>query len=67
MPLAGRRRKLVLTAHVASSVALLGTTAALAVMAGHAAASGDAGEAHAVYGSCGSSRWPSASRCRSSR
>ena len=28
MPLAGRRRELVLTAHVASSVALLGTTAA---------------------------------------
>jgi hypothetical protein len=42
-------RKALLTTHIASAVALLGTTAGLAIMAGRAGAGDDAAEAHAVY------------------
>jgi hypothetical protein len=47
--LAGRARKAVLTVHIASAVALLGTTAGLSIMAIHTGASDDVRQAHAVY------------------
>jgi hypothetical protein len=42
-------RKTILTLHIASAVALLGTSAGLAVMAGRAGASDDVAGANAVY------------------
>jgi Na+-driven multidrug efflux pump len=42
-------RRTVLTIHISSAVALLGTTAGLAVMAGRAGGSDDFAGAHAVY------------------
>ena len=47
--LAGRTRKAVLTTHIASAVALLGTTAGLAIMGTRTAGSDDFHQAHAVY------------------
>jgi hypothetical protein len=41
--------KTILTLHIASAVALLGTSAGIAVMAGRAGASDDVAGAHAVY------------------
>lgn len=47
--LAGNARKAVLTTHIASAVALLGTTAGLSIMGARTAGSDDFRQAHAVY------------------
>ena len=47
--LAGSARKAVLTTHIASAVALLGTTAGLSIMGARTAGSDDHRQAHAVY------------------
>jgi len=49
LQLAGGARKAVLTTHIASAVALLGTTAGLAIVGAHTAGTSDPDEAHAVY------------------